>query len=173
MHLYSKKIVTKVRMGFKIWSQVGGGGTQFLKLPYVREFLNIWFQTLQFFVWLRRYFIKSSKSFCQCENIVVLEKQKSCTWAKNGYCADGRVDGHQIHAKPTMSLRGSVANIKCEARRAELCSRTGVDTLKIWTWNRLILSNVLFTDAFDGLLKVSFNFLLTLYAYRTYIYVLI
>ena len=31
-------------MGFKIRCQVGGGGTQFSKVQYVSEFLNIWFQ---------------------------------------------------------------------------------------------------------------------------------
>ena len=36
-------------MGFKILCQVGVWGTQFSKLPYVREFLNIWFQKLSFF----------------------------------------------------------------------------------------------------------------------------
>ena len=36
-------------MGFKIRCQVGGWGTQFSKIPYVREFLNIWFQKLSFF----------------------------------------------------------------------------------------------------------------------------
>ena len=42
--VYEIKIVTNILMGFKIWCQVGGGGTQFSKLPYIREFLNIWFQ---------------------------------------------------------------------------------------------------------------------------------
>ena len=32
-------------MGFKIWCQVEGGGTPIWKLPYVREFGNIYFQT--------------------------------------------------------------------------------------------------------------------------------
>ena len=36
-------------MGFKIRCQVGGWGTQFSKIPYVREFLNIWFQKSSFF----------------------------------------------------------------------------------------------------------------------------
>ena len=40
------KIVTNILMGLKIWCQVGGGGIQFSKLPYVREFSNIWFQKL-------------------------------------------------------------------------------------------------------------------------------
>ena len=34
--VYEIKIVTNILMGFKC--QVGGGGTQFSKLPYVREF---------------------------------------------------------------------------------------------------------------------------------------
>ena len=49
LHIYGIKIVTNILMGFKIWCQVGGGGTQFSKLPYVREFLNIWFQKSWFF----------------------------------------------------------------------------------------------------------------------------
>ena len=48
--IYGIKVVTKILMGFKIWCQVGVWGTQFSKLPYVREFLNIWFQKLSFFV---------------------------------------------------------------------------------------------------------------------------
>ena len=44
--VYEIKIVTNILMGFKIWCQVGGGGIQFSKLPYVREFSNIWFQKL-------------------------------------------------------------------------------------------------------------------------------
>ena len=44
--VYKIKIVTNILMGFKIWCQVGGGGIQFSKLPYVREFSNIWFQKL-------------------------------------------------------------------------------------------------------------------------------
>ena len=36
-------------MGFKIWCQVGVWGTQFSKLPYSRDFSNIWFQKLSFF----------------------------------------------------------------------------------------------------------------------------
>ena len=41
--IYGIKVVTKILMGFKIWCQVGVWGTQFSKLPYVREFSNIWF----------------------------------------------------------------------------------------------------------------------------------
>ena len=41
--VYEIKIVTNILMGFKIWCQVGGGGVQFLKLPYVCDFSNIWF----------------------------------------------------------------------------------------------------------------------------------
>ena len=44
--VYEIKIVTNILMGFKMWCQVGGGGIQFSKLPYVREFSNIWFQKL-------------------------------------------------------------------------------------------------------------------------------
>ena len=40
----SKKIVTNILMSFKKSCQVGDGGTPFSKLPYVREFSNIWFQ---------------------------------------------------------------------------------------------------------------------------------
>ena len=43
---YEIKIVTNILIGFKIWCQVGAGVTPFLKLPYVREFWNIWFQKL-------------------------------------------------------------------------------------------------------------------------------
>ena len=75
---------------------------------------------LTIFYGAETFLLKSSKSFWQSEN-VVFEKIKSCTCAKKGYCADGRVDGHQFTLHPPMSLRGSVANIKCEARRAELC----------------------------------------------------
>ena len=58
-------------MGFKIWCQVGVWGTQFSKLPYVREFSNIWFQTYHFrFRWSHGvlknhpFFRKSQKPFC-------------------------------------------------------------------------------------------------------------
>ena len=43
------KFVTNILMGLKIWCQVWVWGTQFSKLPYVREFSNIWFQKLSFF----------------------------------------------------------------------------------------------------------------------------
>ena len=43
---YEIKIITNILMGFKIWCQVGGGGINFLKLPYVRNSSNIWFQKL-------------------------------------------------------------------------------------------------------------------------------
>ena len=42
--IYEIKVVTNILMGFKIWCQVWVWGTQFSKLPYVREFSNIWFQ---------------------------------------------------------------------------------------------------------------------------------
>ena len=38
------KIAANILMGFKIWCQVGGRVTPFSKLPYSREFSNIWFQ---------------------------------------------------------------------------------------------------------------------------------
>ena len=41
--VYLIKTVTNILMGLKIWCQVGGGGPLFSKLPYVREFSNIWF----------------------------------------------------------------------------------------------------------------------------------
>ena len=42
--VYEIKIVTNIVMGLKIWCQVGVGGTQFSKLPYLRDFFNFWFQ---------------------------------------------------------------------------------------------------------------------------------
>ena len=45
-YICNQKIVTKILMDLKIWCQVGGRGTQFSKLQYVREFSNIWFQKL-------------------------------------------------------------------------------------------------------------------------------
>ena len=42
--VYEIKIVTNILMGFKIWCQVGVWVTPFSKLPYSREFSNIWFQ---------------------------------------------------------------------------------------------------------------------------------
>ena len=44
--VYKIKIVTNILMGFKIWCQVGVWVTPFSKLPYSREFLNIWSQKL-------------------------------------------------------------------------------------------------------------------------------
>ena len=38
--VYEIKIVTNILMGFKLWCEVGGGKTQFSKLPYLRGFLN-------------------------------------------------------------------------------------------------------------------------------------
>ena len=38
------KIAANILMGFKIWCQIGGGVTPFSKLPYSREFSNIWLQ---------------------------------------------------------------------------------------------------------------------------------
>ena len=46
--VYEIKIVTNILMGFKIWCQVGVWGTLFSKLPYSREFSNIWFQKLSY-----------------------------------------------------------------------------------------------------------------------------
>ena len=67
--IYSK-IVTNIVMGFKIWCQVGGGGTQFSKLPNVREFSSIWFQKSSFFFLfffvIIHFFWKSQKRFFQC-----------------------------------------------------------------------------------------------------------
>ena len=44
--VYKIKIVTNILMGFKIWCQVGVWVTPFSKLPYSRDFSNIWFQKL-------------------------------------------------------------------------------------------------------------------------------
>ena len=47
--VYKIKIVTNIVMGLKIWCQVGVRVTLFSKLPYSREFSNIWFQKSLFF----------------------------------------------------------------------------------------------------------------------------
>ena len=44
--VYKIKVAANILMGFKIWCQVGVWVTLFSKLPYSREFLNIWFQKL-------------------------------------------------------------------------------------------------------------------------------
>ena len=49
MYITDSKIVSNILMGFKIECQVGGGGTQFSKLPDLREFSNILIQTCHFF----------------------------------------------------------------------------------------------------------------------------
>ena len=46
--LFSKmlsKIDNNHSMGLKIWFEAEGGGTRFLKLPYLRKISNIWFHT--------------------------------------------------------------------------------------------------------------------------------
>ena len=42
--VYKIKVAANILMGFKIWCQVGVWVTLFSKLPYSREFSNIWFQ---------------------------------------------------------------------------------------------------------------------------------
>ena len=58
-------------MCFKIWCQIGGGGTLFLKLHYSRHFSNIWVQKLYFFrvyggvLKIHQFFQKFQKRYLQ------------------------------------------------------------------------------------------------------------
>ena len=77
---------------------------------------------LTILVELKRFFFKSSKSLCQCDNVLVFENTKSRTSAaaENGYSVNGRMYGHQKHNVPTMSLQGPTAqHLQNEARSAE------------------------------------------------------
>ena len=69
-------------MGFKIGCQVGGGATPFSKIPYVREFSNIWFQKLSFFF---LFLIEFSHFFENLKNVIYnvkLKKTKSRSEAR-------------------------------------------------------------------------------------------
>ena len=90
------KIVTNILMGFKIWCQVGGGGTQFSKLPYIREFLNIWFQKLTDISYKRSLWT----IFENFKNLSVFEA-------------------------PTMSLRGPVLTLTARPEGPSLMGRVG------------------------------------------------
>ena len=73
LHLLNicSKFVKNFLMGLKFWSQVGGGGALFLKLPYSRDFLNIWVQTCLFsfcFSVHSSILTKNSKTFFTMQN---------------------------------------------------------------------------------------------------------
>ena len=64
-------------MGFKIWCQVGGGGAPFSKLPIVREFSNIWFQTCHFWFRWSLSVLKNHRFFENFKNIFCRTKLKT------------------------------------------------------------------------------------------------
>ena len=121
-------------MGFKMWRQVGVWVTLFSKLPYLREFLNIWFQKstdIRYKRSLSTIFWKFQKAI----SIWVLVggfNFRLCTY---------KVPPGSSDSAPKPEAEG-----------------------RVW-WDGL--------DGWDGISKGSFNFLQTLWEYRTCIYILV
>ena len=144
-------------MGLKFCCQVGGGGTLFLKLPYSRDFSNIWVQTCNFsfcFSVHSSILTKKSKTFFTMQNLKKFGSKLVTFFFVFLLNSREVIASTDFCSRPTVSLRGPLQIYEPSAKR-ELCSRKGVWFFKIRTFTGLFENLKMFYlrmgwDGMDG-----------------------